>query len=123
MLTLDETTLFYFSLYSHPKTQKNVVPDWRTSVALFAPPFNNSNKAKARGPKSLPSLTTTTTASSTVSSLTNDIWINDNDQGSTDLTWSHGIDDEDETHGEERDAAASSPIKGKVRLRSSVSRS
>ena len=127
MLTLDETTLFYFSLYSFPEsTARGKVKDWTSRVNDFAPhPTSKTNTTSSSRSKSqIPALTTASTHSSR-SVLTDDIVItgrNYDTGAGSDVNWLGGLEDENETYGEERDAAASSPIKGKIRLVNTVSR-
>jgi hypothetical protein len=126
MLTLDETTLFYFSLYSQSQShKKGVINDWASNVASFDSGISLP-KPKSKGGASLnsgvPSLTRASTLSSKSSALTDSITITDKKEGRPVSYSSHigGLQDEDEAHGAERDAAASSPVKGKVRLSSRV---
>jgi len=126
MLTLDETTLFYFSLYSYPKSgKKGGIKNWASSVASFAPESKLKTKGSASSKSSqVPSLTKgPSNLSSSTSVLTNNVLIfsdDVHDSGAIHANDFGGLQDEDETMGPERDLAASSPVKGKTRLTSTV---
>ena len=131
MLTLDETTLFYWSLYSHKDSesgQKGVIADWNAGVNAFAPPsqgsdFKNRSRATSKRSKSqVPALTDASTHSSR-SVLTDTVIITSTapDSAVKPESACGGLIDEDETTGAERDAAISSPVKGHIRMTSIVS--
>jgi len=74
----------------------------------------------------VPALTTGSTCLSVASTLTDTVVISTDCKRIRDTTpdddeGAGGLVDEDETRGDERDAAASSPVKGKTRVTSSVS--
>jgi hypothetical protein len=132
MFTLDETTLYYWSLYSPDESHKTgVVTDWRSAVTSFDP-LKTKGKAASKSVNSrVPSLTHASTRTSSKSVLTEKVMITadrkpDVGQGpakqSNPVTINEvgGLFDEDEINGEERDVAVSSPIKGKLRLTSTV---
>ena len=128
MLTLDETTLYYWSLNSPDEShKKGLITDWTSSVNSFAPSQNPKNKSIAKSTNSrVPSLTNASTRSSSKSVLTDTVMITADRKNSRqsaqepNVKISGGLPDEDETNGEERDVAISSPVKGKVRLTSTV---
>jgi hypothetical protein len=115
MLTLDRTTLFYFSLRDLDD-HVGLVQDWVTKVPCNAKPGSTHSKAT-------PSLTLGSTRSSHASPSTrsalNTVKISDHDNGIK--IAKGGLLDVDETKGNERDATIKSPLKGKQRITSSVS--
>jgi hypothetical protein len=130
MLTLDETTLFYYSLsLSKDKKVSSLIKDWSKFV-------DNSTKPKLPS-NTHGSSTSTTLASNTqargtkVSPLTNQVAITSREEGpkstlrsKADLSVdevSGGLSDEDEVQGAEREEAVNSPPKGKVRATNAVS--
>jgi hypothetical protein len=138
MLTLDKTTLFYWSLYSHKDSESGwtgVIVDWNTGVNAFAPPPSQDSNSKTRtrtgsrapsrrSKSQVPALTDAATHSSR-SVLTDTVMITSTVPDSTvkpdsELVWG-GLINEDETTGAERDAAVSSPVKGHARMTSTVS--
>ena len=112
LLTLDETTLFYFS---HVRSSDDVplmtdiIGHWRTDVKQ-APPTTLSWQPLGG------SITTSTRSARSKTSATS---VKDT---ATELfsTRMGGISDTDETQGPERDYAINSPLKGKKRLTSDV---
>ena len=131
MLTLDDTTLYYFSLFSPSETKKGRINNWTSTVSSFGAPQQKNEVRGGSKSSQVPSLTDGTTRASSRSALTDVVVLTshkNNHSPSTftlgptasDIDWLHGIDDADERKGEERDAAAASPIKGKVRLSSTV---
>jgi hypothetical protein len=140
MLTLDETTLYYFFL-SDPasdgkKSFSTGVNKWAASIPSGAKPaskattISKSGTGKAssstRSGSIIPPLTDASTRSSNNSVLTRNIVINQvvpklEPAENSILIVDGGLSDEDETIGHEREAAVKSPIKGKVRVTSSVS--
>lgn len=135
MLTLDETTLYYYFLSDDTTSNKRKfsagINDWAESVARNSKSksLKSSNKTSSRSASILPLLTNASSRSSVNSVLTKGITISQaapvpikvetNDDSI--LIIDGGISDEDETHGFERDAAVSSPPKGKKRVTSAVS--
>ena len=122
MLTLDETTLYYFSLSSSEPRGKGGVKEWASMVSTFAPPSKSKSTAGAASLGSqAPSLTSGSTRSSSKSALTDQIVVTmdqvDIVAGEADLQG--GLADD----GAERDEAALSPVKGKKRLNSKVIKS
>jgi hypothetical protein len=137
MLTLDETTLFYFSLTntsSGGKRFNSLITDWvnkvdqrpsessRPNVKVNSKP--GSSRSLAPGAPGLASKPAST-KSSNPSALTKDITITSpveqDECKAGDEDGFGSFVDEDETQGPEREAAVMSPPKGKRRLSSSVS--
>ena len=130
MLTLNETTLYYHSL-NRPLTHKaGVIKKWAAKADIFSAPLPMPVKSKSvdshsqsRAP---PSLSHGSTHSSSKSVLSNAISIITNSDPNpsavlNDDDLQGGFVDEDETKGVKRDAAASSPLKGKVCATNKVS--
>ena len=112
MLTLDHTTLFYFSLRDHlSKLKDNNVGleqymDWAMNIPKNAKPLSMD----------VPSLTNGSTLQShlppsTWSALTNNVRITQYD-GDIEIV-DHGFPNQDKTRGSEREATIKSPPKGK----------
>jgi len=123
MLTLDETTLFYFSLYSTSKNNASGIIGWNSKVASFNPALKPKGTGAASSSKSSLITTKSSTHSTSKSVLNESVLITDqSDRGAihTSEEGLGGLQDEDETIGEERDLAITSPIKGKTRLTSTV---
>jgi hypothetical protein len=142
MLTLDPTTLFYWSLSDPPKKIKysDSVHTWAKGVSSNAKPesraTSQTNSVKTRksssGKRIDPSLSASRSqaTASSASVLTADIAITDNQvsQGvrikqekGTIFSFDGGLSDCEEVDGVERHAALVSPVKGKRRLDSEVS--
>lgn len=128
MLTLDHTTLFYFSLRDQASkfSQGGLVNDWAIQVSLNTKPSSKPSTASGRSASRVPALTNGSSRSSRApttsnrSALNNQIKINNPGDDSIVIV-NGGLFDRDETRGEEREAAVKSPPKGKQRLTSSVS--
>ena len=123
LLTLDETTLFYFSLPVPKKT--GVIKNWAAAVDSYS---SNASARSGTSKSRVPALTIGSTCSTVTSTLTDAVLISMDRKPTHDITPDDddrvgGLVDEDETRGEERNAAASSPVKGKMRVTSSVSES
>ena len=126
MLTLDQSTPFYFSLNSHPEPLKKAMKSWAFNVDVVQSAFMKSNTGWRPGSRA--------GSSKTVSEYTlinNPITVSRKVNTNlkprpicsilpTGLT-SGGFQDEDELFGPEHDAAISSPIKGSGHLTSTVS--
>jgi hypothetical protein len=118
MLTLDLTTLFYFSLrdLDFKNNHVGLIQDWATKIPHNAKPRSTRSKAT-------PSLTHGSTRSShappSTRSALNTVKISDHDDGIK--IAEGGLSDIDETKGYERNAAIKSPPKCKQRITSSVS--
>ena len=125
MLTLDWTTLFYFSLMqtSDQKSQcGGLIISWAAEVN--AGHACSKASSKPCNVHSIPSLTSSTTRLTSTLVLTNRIAITSTDLGMVDSSNAesrHGLADEDKTKGVEWDAAVSSPPKGKKHTNSRVS--
>jgi len=135
MLTLDECTLYYYFLNSDAEPIKKGVKSWAAQVDEFS--HTSKPNSKPASLKSKPASTKSHAASSSTrisskSTLTETVVIKAEQKGrrelkadpsvSDDDVLVGGFEDEDETKGEERDAAIASPIKGKTRLTNSVSK-
>lgn len=132
VLTLDETTLFYYTMTSsEPASRTGTVKNWAAKTDVFSAPKskNSSSSFSSRSRAGAPSLTYGSSRSTKSSAISNHILISsdrthvnaaDNDPVN-DGNSHGGFDDEDEIHGAERDEALSSPRKGKVRATSQVS--
>jgi hypothetical protein len=136
MLTLDECTLYYFFLNSDTEPIKKGVKSWAAQVDEFS--HTSKPNSKPASLKSKPASTKSHAASSSTrisskSTLTGTVVIKTEQKGrreplkadpsvSDDDALVGGFEDEDETKGEERDAAIASPIKGKARLTNAVSK-
>jgi hypothetical protein len=130
MLTLDATTLFYFSLSDATAKDKHsgLISEWAAKVPRNA---KLANKAISGRSTSTPSLTTGVThssrAPSTRSALTNNVKISTqlDDEDEVEILQVDnglgGLSDKDETRGKEYEVAVWSPPKGKRRVTSSVS--
>jgi hypothetical protein len=121
MLTLDHTTLFYWTLSDTSKSKDKfagIINDWASKVPQNSkPPSKARSKSNSIQSASTPSLTNASTVKTGRSALRQDVKITD-----------HGVHDDvdiisdlDETIGKERDAAKQSPDKGRQRVTSSVS--
>ena len=121
MLTLDQTTLFYFSLRDCSSGTKDrhvgSFEEWASKMLKGTKPASSHNYAT-------PSLTAGSTQPShpppsTQSALTNNVKISHYDDNGEVID--SGFPDLDKTKGSEREAAINSPLKGKCRISSSVS--
>jgi hypothetical protein len=99
MLTLDRTTLFYFSLRDDTANHEGLIEDWAAKVPHNARPGRSRSKAT-------PSLTCGSTRGSyappSTRSALNSITISDRDDGIKVVEG--GLSDADETRGVEREA-------------------
>jgi hypothetical protein len=123
MLTLDQTTLFYFSLRDASSISKDkhmaAIKDWAKKVPPTAKPTGVRST-------STPSLTNgftgTSRSVSSRSALTNQVKISRRDDDVISIADSEGaLSDRDERKGPEREAAVKSPPKGNQRVTSAVS--
>lgn len=121
MFTLDNTTLFYFSLSDAIAPEKRhtaAIQDWAKKV----PKSRGSTLSGPRSIKSTLSRSSTRPSSSFRSALDNG-FVRQSGDNSVEVTGIGGpLSDNDETKGPEREAAIKSPLKGKNRLSSSVSK-
>jgi hypothetical protein len=130
MLTLDATTLYYYFLSEATNGKKSFssgINDWAASIPSNAKPASRATTiskpgSRARPPNStVPPLTNASTWSSSNSVLTKDIMITKKATPPAKITIvDGGLSDEDETAGFEREAAVTSPPKGKQRVTSAV---
>jgi hypothetical protein len=122
MLTLDRTTLFYLSYVNSSANNDqeaselvtNGVREW--AAAVVPRPPSKTSKSSNPSVRSLTSLTqgSTRSSSASASALSNSaLVVSSADQ--------YGIPDGDQICGPERDAAISSPSKGKKRVDNTVS--
>ena len=116
MLTLNQSTLFYFSLSSDSEPLKKVIKRWASHVKDL--PSNPQASRPASKSGSRTGSSKTTTKSTLVDSVV--ITTAGRDRSPSPPPTFGLFQDEDEMVGVERDAAASSPIKGGGRLTSSV---
>ena len=133
MLTLDRITLFYHDLREEARAaQGDSDPDehvtnWAAKVAVASTPGKAQSKGKGKARASCTTASLARSSKHTESSaviLSNRSTLDSNvgvkvvgeDYGET-----GGLSDHDETRGEEYEEARNSPVKGKVRLSSSVS--
>ena len=138
LLTLDQSTLFYRDLSDfytgNNGDRSDGIKEWRSAVPKSKPTLQAASSLTRRARSATPSVMSGAGRSSTPSVLTNDVTIISRSQTS-ELTKVHselaptigfnecgGLSDNDETMGEERDAAFASPVKGKKRLTSEVSK-
>lgn len=126
MLTLDETTLFYFSLAcstSGPKIKTGAIDRWNNAVSTFGARSRPGSKASTTIAASTISKTSSAAKRFVApSALTSDIQIQSSypvktEEREVDFG---GVSDADETQGPEHEAAASSPMKGNTRKDSDV---
>ena len=135
MLTLDETTLFYFSLTNTNTSGKKIgslITNWANEVTSRLPSHSNlqanskasnAHSVTSHGPAASRSASTKSSTTSVLTkrvAITSSVELDGCDVGDGDDGAGIFL-DEDETQGAERDAAVASPPKGKRRLSSSVS--
>jgi hypothetical protein len=134
LLTLDRSTLFYWTLSDatlHKKRKHaSAIKDWALAVPAIAKP---TSKAPSSLTKSdVPPLTSGTSRSSAPSVLTdnvkiishralNSVKVKAEPLPTLSLHIDGGLSDNDERRGEEREVAVNSPPKGKKRVTSEVS--
>ena len=139
MLTLDETTLFYYFRRTQPivdssKKAAGIIKNWRKAVEIEPAARVNSLKTGGTGPSSVRSSGSgsTTLQNSTRNTTTSDKRVTAaqalDDEESGELEQRNndacgGLADEREVDGPEGDFARSSPIKGKKRVTNDVSSS
>jgi hypothetical protein len=124
MLTLDQSTLFYFSINSAPEPFKKGIKTWASQVKDFpnASKPNSKAESKAGSLKSQRDGSFITTKSTLVDHVTITAKVEPGRERSASQTFG-AFEDEDETRGAERDFAVASPIKGTGRVTSSVNKS
>jgi hypothetical protein len=141
MLTLDQSTLFYWTLsdtFLQKRQYKDAIKEWASEIPASAKPVSQApsrtTQTKSITRRSVvPSLTSGTSRSSAPSVLTNDVRIvghrtrpssvkvKPEPEPEMALYSDGGLSDRDETIGKEREAAINSPPKGKKRVTSEVS--
>jgi hypothetical protein len=144
LLTLDQSTLFYWTLSDSSKKRKHsdVINEWAAAVPSAKPASRTPSNitahttshiaahTAARSKSGVPSLTTSTSRSSAPSILTKVISRGTIDSAKVKaepvaemitIMSDGGLSDNDETNGEERLAAVNSPPKGRKRATSDVS--
>src|ERR1700735_3484419 len=133
-LTLDESTLFYWTLSDASRKKRkhiSAINEWALAI-----PTTTSAKSTSQGPKStssrtksnLPSLTSgATSRSSAPSVLSDNVRIISNVTAKAEPVpnaalsiYDGGLSDNDEIRGKEREVAINSPPKGKRRINSEV---
>jgi len=140
-LTLDESTLFYWTLsdsyLDKKRKHSSVISEWASTIPSNAKPPSQAPShviaTTSSRPKSIvPSLTSGSSRSSAPSVLTNNVRIVSHGallnsakvkaEPTPDITIfsDGGLSDADEIKGEEREAAIKSPPKGKKRVTSEV---
>jgi hypothetical protein len=140
LLTLDQSTLFYWTLsdsyLDKKRKHSSVISEWASAIPGNAKPASQApsqvTATTSSRPKSIvPSLTNGSSRSSAPSVLTNNVRIVSHGapnsakvkaEPTPDITIfsDGGLSDADEIKGEEREAAIKSPPKGKKRVTSEV---
>jgi len=136
LLTLDQSTLFYWTLSDfytgNNREHSDGIKEWRSAVLKSKPTLQAANSLTSHARSATPSVMSSAGHSSTPSILTSNIKVISQSQTS-ELTKVNpklastigfneysGLSDNDEIMGEEQDAAFASPVKGKKRLTSEV---
>jgi hypothetical protein len=128
-LTLDESTLYYWTLSDIPPKSSAVIKKWSSTV-----PAHMKSESTSQGPKSTSSRTLIGGASrSSANSVLTDnikvishqysdqVKIKVESRAADVISLSDGgLSDNDELHGKERESAINSPPKGKKRINSEV---
>lgn len=141
LLTLDDSTLFYWTLdsdTSHEKEKKiSAVSKWASTISTLAHTAGGHTKStmsnSSRAKSGVPSLTSgTSTGRSYAPSVLSDnvkiitqqlpdvVKVEDEPAPALSLYNNGGLSDNDEMRGEEREVAVRSPPKGKRRITSEV---
>jgi hypothetical protein len=135
LLTLDQSTLFYWTLSdttSHKKRKHaSAIKDWASAVSATAKPTSKAPSSQVTK-SDVPPLTSSTSHSSAPSVLTNNVKIISHraldsvkvkaePSPTLSLHTDGGLSDNDERRGEEWEAAINSPPKGKKRVTSEIS--
>jgi hypothetical protein len=142
LLSLNETTLYYFFLSDRTSNNGEAfftgINDWAADIPDNAKPANKLASTSAsriskplnRSDSHVPALTNATSRSSNTSVLSKNIKISqsvevkvkaqDDPHNTFIEVAEHGLEDDDETIGIEREAALKSPPKGKTRVSSAV---
>lgn len=129
LLTLDESTLFYWTLsdISHNTEQKNssAIDKWAAAISNYraASQAPRSTSSRPKTDIQVPSLTTGTSSgrSYAPSVVSNNVKIFVKAEPAQATIYNNGgLSDNDEIRGQERDFAINSPPKGKKRITSEV---
>jgi hypothetical protein len=137
LLTLDQSTLFYWTLSnaSQEKRISSKINKWAAAIPATAKPTfqgSTSRSTSSRAKSDIPSLTSGASRSSAPSVLTDDVKIISYQASNAvkvkgepvpelSMYDDGGLSDNDEIRGEEREVAINSPPKGKKRVTSEVS--
>ena len=119
MLTLDPTTLFYFSLRDNNVDHEGIVADWAAKVSCNAKPGSSHSKATLLLTHGSTGTCSGSHASPSTWSTFNTIKMSHHNGGIK--IAEGGLSDADGTKGCERDTTIKGPLKGKQRIKSSVS--
>lgn len=133
-LTLDQSTLFYWTLSDVPPKRGSAINEWASTIPSHSKPTFQGPKSISSRTKSIPSLiggrTDSGSRSSANSVLTNTIKVISHHQAPVKVkaeSQAHvlslsdgGLSDNDELAGKEREIAINSPPKGKKRITSEV---
>lgn len=131
LLTLDHTTLFYWTLSDaalNKKSRSSAVKEWASAVPRDEPP-SRARSVASHTRTATPSLTSGASRSSAPSVLTDNVKIirapdvvkvKSEPVPTVFLDDNGGLSDNDEMKGEEREVAIKSPPKGKKRVTSEV---
>jgi hypothetical protein len=117
MLTLDPTTLFFYSrcVSASSGSFNNTIKNWAADIV--------NDQPKRKGPTStvsLPSLTKSNSTKQSESSRYSRDSVGDDNEVRVGINPYGGLSDDDETFGIERDDAIKSPPKGNKRITSTV---
>ena len=139
-LTLDESTLFYWTLSDVPPKRGSVINEWASAI----PTAHSKSTGLLQGPKStssrtksiIPSLTAGSSSRSSATSVltknikvishksTDQVKVKDESQPDViSLSDEGGLSDNNELDGKEREIAINSPPKGRKRINSEVTKS
>ena len=129
-LTLDQSTLFYWTLSDVPSKMDEAIDKWASAIPTHIKSKLEGPKSTAsRSTKAVPPLTGGPSRSSAASVLTENIKvftkgdqvkIKGEHQEVISLSDDGGLSDSNELGGKEREIAINSPLKGKKRITSEV---
>ena len=135
-LTLDQSTLFYWTLSDVPPKRSSAINEWASAIPSQSKSTSQGPKSVSSRTKSIPSLTGGASASRSTapSILTDNIkvfsqqssdWVQvkvkvESQADLIPLSDEGGLSDNDELVGQERETAINSPPKGKKRITSEV---
>ena len=136
LLTLDQSTLFYWTLSDASRKQRkhsSAINEWAAAIPATAKPtVQVPRSTSSRAKSDIPSLTSGASRSSAPSVLTDNVKIISHRASNLvkvkaepvpelSIYDDGGLSDSDEIRGEEREVAINSPPKGKKRVTSEVS--